>query len=401
MMGRGVKTGGKGDWLHAPHSSGSQEATLRGAGPLFHRPQRTALRTGTGIAGAVSFPGAGGERRGASPRFRRGALLLEVVVALTIVVATMGVLGSQLVSGLRLTADADQLTRAAALVDRLLALVEMDPEMRELILLEEQTDGDFGEQYPGWFWEVEFQPVEQVEGLGLVRVAVLYQEDLERVDSSDGARVVRQVVLLKAAPGQIDLVEDFGMGEEQVEELAALLPMAEFDPAAVDPQMLVAALTENPEVLLEMLPALLPLLQQYMANSGGGGGAGGGSPFGPGGLAGQFGGEFAGREFAEEGEKDLPGGGAPAVDDLVRLRDEMIGGAPERRGGGRGGAGGARGGREGRGGAGRGGRGGASGRPERGGGRAEGGGDEGGQPRYTIEDLMRLRDEMMRQQGGG
>lgn len=141
-------------------------------------------------------------RRVVPKSFRRAALLLEVVVALAIMVAAMGVLGAQLVGGLAMTSDSDQRTRAAALADRLLALVELDSEMQELILIEEQTDGDFGDAYPGWFWEITFEPTE-VEGLGLVRVDVLYQENPEQRDSVEGATLIRRVVLLKAAPGAL------------------------------------------------------------------------------------------------------------------------------------------------------------------------------------------------------
>ncbi|MFH1747570.1 MAG: hypothetical protein ABIG44_11055 [Planctomycetota bacterium] len=330
------------------------------------------------------------------------ALLLEVVVALTIMVSAMGVLGAQLVNGVRLTADADRLTRAAALTDRLLALVEMDPEMQESLLLEEQADGEFGDQYPGWFWEIEFQPVESVEGLGQVRVAVLYQEDPGRIDSDDGATLIRQVVLLKAAPGRVDLVEDFGMDELQVEELTALLPLADFDPSAVDPQMLVAALTENPELLLELLPELMPLLQQYMANSGGlAGMMEGGIPFSPGDLAGQLGGleGMIGEEPKKDGDdvggKDTLPGDMPAVDGFPGMRDQGMGGAAR---GGRGTRGGGRGGDAQPGG--RGGRGGGSGDAQPGGRGDRGSGAQDGPPRYTIEDLMRMRDEMTRQGGG-
>lgn len=322
----------------------------------------------------------------------RAALLLEVVVALAIMVAALGMLGTQLVSGLEMTSEADRQTRGAELVDRLLALIEFDPEMESRLLEEEQADGDFGDQYPGWFWEISFQPVEQVPGLGQVRATVLYQEDPDRQDSPEGARIIRQVVLLRAARGEIDLVEDFGMDEEAVAELADMLPM-EFDPTAVDPQILVTLATEDPEMLMQMLPALVPLLQQYFGSGLEGPAA---QLLGPGGAAalGDLGGEA--------GEK-LQGMLGELGGQMGDLEGDL--GLPPARGGGevRGGAGGARrgGGRAGasagRGTGGR--RGGATG-GRRGGAAGSAGTPDSGQPRYTIEDLMRLREEL-RGQGGG
>lgn len=308
-----------------------------------------------------------------------------------------------------MTSDSDQRTRAAALADRLLALVELDSEMQELILIEEQTDGDFGDAYPGWFWEITFEPTE-VEGLGLVRVDVLYQENPEQRDSVEGATLIRRVVLLKAAPGRVDLVEDFGMNAEKIEELELLLPIGDFDPENLDIQALVAFATENPEVMMELLPAIMPLLQQFAGRAGGEAGQG---PLGPGGLAAQLREQLGGLsgEFGERGGEEF-GGGEEGAEGPVRLGDEPMGGAgsdgdsmggfvpgggprgggvgPGRRGGGRRGGGASEGDQPRGGGRRGGGRGGSSGSD------AGAGGD---QPRYTIEDLLRMRDQLNRQGG--
>jgi hypothetical protein len=399
----------------------------------------------------------------------RAALLLEVVVALAVLVAAMGALGAALVRGLRLTEEADRRTRAAALADRLLALVELDPLMQDRLLRETQTDGDFGHQYPGWFWQMAFEPTE-IAGLGLVRVEVLYQEDVDQPDRSEGAVPVRQIALLKAAPGRIDLAKDFGMSEEQVSELATLLPISDFDPTALDPQALVALVTENPEALLELLPTLMPLLEEFAAK----GGTGSGTALGPGGMFAQLGQESGGEggDLAGQLRAALGGAGAGAgqgtLDDLMRLSQEigaeaagptgmsavspgglagggrgalLPGGRRADRGGGAAGQPGAPRGAEGRQGraalapgrrggdagsdAGRGPRAGGTpgaGTPPRGvargeGRRGTGGGasprgaagqgnaprgtaGQGNQPQHTIEDLLRMRDEMQRQQGG-
>ena len=73
---------------------------------------------------------------------QRAALLLEVVIALTILVAAMGMLGAQLSGGLKITENARQQTRAAQLADRIMALIELDMQIAELLI-------DLNNSYPG------------------------------------------------------------------------------------------------------------------------------------------------------------------------------------------------------------------------------------------------------------
>jgi len=349
----------------------------------------------------------------------RAALLLEVIVALTIMVAAMGILGAQLISGLRITEEAETQTRAAQLADRILTLLELDLQTVERFFAERTVEGDFGLQYPGWFWRAQ---VEQTDtpGLGLVSVEVLRQPDYERRDSIEGATVVRQMHLLKADPGRIDLARDFGYSQEQIELITSTIPIPGFDPANVNPQELVAL---DPATLLELLPALLPLLQQY---------AGGGMPL-PDNLPpelrellGGAGGDVRIPRFrgvSPGGASAIGGGGNPQTDmlrDLIRSRlgdqitDEQLdqllsnmGGGGPRRGGGMGG----RGGGPDRGGSMGGADGGALTGPPRGGprrggaggGRGDGTGvDAGGNPdALDISEIDRLRNERNNRRGGG
>ena len=164
---------------------------------------------------------------------QRGVLLLEVVVALAILVAAMGLLGAQLVAGLRMTADAEELTRASQLADRVLAFLELDPNTVERFVEYREVDGDFDEQYPGWFWRAVSEDLEEVEltdeiteepRLSRVTIQILHQRDPDRLDDIDDALIVRQLHLLKAARGTIDLERDFGVPAENAEMLKANLP---------------------------------------------------------------------------------------------------------------------------------------------------------------------------------
>ena len=249
---------------------------------------------------------------------RRGALLLEVVVALSIMVFALGMLGGQLVAGMRMIQSVDEQTRAIQLTDRILALLELDPETIARIGEEETADGDFGDQFPGWFWRVQLEPTD-IERLGLVTVEVLHQTDPDRQESMDDARIARTLHMLKAAPQPIDLAADFGFSEEQLTQLAETVPIPDFDPTALDPQLIAAMIT--PETLIELLPVFLPLIQQM---------TGGQLPadISPediaGLLSGQFGGGLPG-DPSGGGGPGAGGGGGPggaggndAIRDMIR-----------------------------------------------------------------------------------
>jgi hypothetical protein len=287
----------------------------------------------------------------------RGALLLEVLVALTILVFALGLLGAQLVGGMRLTAEADLQTRATQLSDRLLALLELDQNTAERFFGDRQVEGDFGEANPGWFWRAAVEPTD-VEGLGRITIEILHQPDPRRQKDIRDALRVRRVHLLKADPARIDLAQDFGVDEQTLEEFAATIPIPGLDPRALDPQALVSL---DPATLLELLPQLLPLIQQFApglgqrldALTGGGplsdpnqlrelleGGPippeladlSGQFPQMPGGQAGQFAppgggqrppGGLGGRGPGGSGRPDLRGGGprgGVTIDDLNRNR---------------------------------------------------------------------------------
>jgi len=225
---------------------------------------------------------------------RRGVLLLEVVVALAVMVTAMGFLGAQLVGGIKMTMYAEEQTRATQLVDRMLALLELDPNTVARFVAEREADGDFGEQYPEWFWRAYAEELEETENLEeeqrLSRVAleILHQPGVGRDADIDEARVVRRLHLLKAAPGTIDLEEDFGVPAEQVESIMDAI--REYWPDAI---------TETGEIDLRILMQNTSIEDLFML-----------MPMFAG-LAGQsFGGDGSLGSFGGEGFPGLPGGDA-------------------------------------------------------------------------------------------
>ncbi len=347
----------------------------------------------------------------------RGVLLLEVVVALTIMVAAMGVLGAQLVSGLRMVAYADEQARAAEMADRMMALLELDLNYAEQLATDAKLDGDFGQQHPGFFWHVHIEPTD-VEGLGKVTLQILQQRDTQNLESADGATVVRELHFLKAAPAKIDLAADFGFNEEQLTTITSAIPLPGIADGQLDVPKLVEALTADPSTLISMLPQLMQIFAQVAGGAGASNTGGGPSV--------DMMRELMGEQIQAALGGDALGGGQDApplmgdqvqdAGDLLELRDRMFGpdgqpgGGRGNRGGGRGTAGGAMddGGAPGGGdfptpgvGANRGG--GRTGGGRTGGNR--GGGNQPGLQRQPgaggIEELMRLRDEFNRRQRDG
>lgn len=332
---------------------------------------------------------------------RQGALLLEVVVALTILIAAMAFIGTQMVAGIRTVGLGEQETRLSELADRLLALLELDMQTSERLFTDRSTDGDFGDQYPEYSWQASVDTTE-LPGLGQVTIEILYLPDTPDNPNDDEPVIVRRMYLLKADPGRLDFAADFGMNEEQLTQLSQTIPIPGFDPTQFNPQELVS---QDPATLLQMLPVIMAMLQQYT------GGQGAEQLFGPGGLEGatpdQIRELLAGQLGDLAGGESLPGSGEPGDEagERTGINAGLIAPPPggtggTRRGGGDGTTRTTRGNR-----GGNGGRSGATGNNNRSGGannRSGGTRRGGGNPaddQARIEELMRLRDQLNRSGG--
>ncbi len=207
---------------------------------------------------------------------RRGALLLEVIVAMTILVASLAMIGAQLRGGVRNAIVGEELLQGSMLADRLAARLELDLALQQQVFDEQTREDDFGDQYPRWFWRLEIEPLIDQEApvdneieddpaapVFEISLEILYQDDPLRPDDISDARVVRQVRMLKAAPTQIDLERDYGMAEEQIAQLQELMP--NLDPENVNPQELIDELTRDPETMMTMMADILPLMQTLAA----------------------------------------------------------------------------------------------------------------------------------------
>lgn len=269
----------------------------------------------------------------------RAALLLEVVVALTVLVAVLGLLGAQLVNGLKMLDQAREQYRATQLVERPLMKLDLDDLDVEQFLADREAQGDFDIQYPGWFWRATAEETD-IPGLWRVTLEILHQRDPEQLDDIDSARVVQTVHLLKAQPVRVSLVRDFGMTEEQAQQLADALPV-DFDPLDFNPAEIANAL--DAETLLEAMPALMPLMPVLVANrsvqpppdvtpvtAAGGAGSPGGAG-GPGELAGglnpQGGGPIPTGGQGQAGGRGQGAAGANGLSNLDSLVRQFLPGA--------------------------------------------------------------------------
>ncbi len=191
---------------------------------------------------------------------RRGAALLEVVVALSILLVAMAVVGGAFRNGAYTIDRAERMSRARIMTERL--LVEMDTGILEME--EREQSGWFGDEaMEGMSWAVEINPHERIERLTEVDVHI-YLGDPDG-DADERLRLLSTRVL-RVEPKGLDLEEDFGLDEEQIDQLTEAIPggAAIFDPTDFDPRMLA-------QLDLESLAELLPtLIQAFGVNIAGG-----------------------------------------------------------------------------------------------------------------------------------
>ena len=192
---------------------------------------------------------------------RRGALLLEVILALTILFMGMSIIGIQLQTSIKIGYDNERRTQALLLAEAKLAqldsgAINLEREMGADGVME----GDFGKSFPGYFFRFTMVEHDDLEDIFEVTTEILYgppEEDLEPGDIED-AEAVLMLYSFRATPPTLNLQRDFGVTDEKIEELAASLP-PDLDPLDFSP----AAFAEmDLETLLELMPLLLEIFGQ-------------------------------------------------------------------------------------------------------------------------------------------
>ncbi len=192
---------------------------------------------------------------------RRGALLLEVILALTILFMGMSLIGIQLQTSIKIGYDNERRTQALLLAEAKLAqldsgAINLEREMGADGVME----GDFGKSFPGYFFRFTMEEHDDLEDVFEVSTEILYgapEEDLEPGDIEDAVAVL-VLYSFRATPPTLNLQRDFGVSDEQIEELAASLP-PDLDPLDLSP----AAFAEmDLATLMELMPQFLEIFGQ-------------------------------------------------------------------------------------------------------------------------------------------
>ncbi len=192
---------------------------------------------------------------------RRGALLLEVILALTILFMGMSLIGIQLQTSIKISYDNERRTQALLLAEAKLAQLDSGAiNLAREMGADGVMEGDFGKSFPGYFFRFTMEEHEDLEDVFEVTTEILYgppEDDLEPGDIED-AHVVMVLYSFRPTPPTLNMQRDFGVSDEQIEELAASLP-PDLDPLDFSP----AAFAEmDLETLLELMPQLLEIFGQ-------------------------------------------------------------------------------------------------------------------------------------------
>lgn len=184
---------------------------------------------------------------------RRGAVLLEVVVSIGILLMSMAVVGLVFRNGQLSIHRAERITRAMLLTEQL--LVELDTNILELD--EQELVGSFEvEAENGMAYRIEINPDINHEGLLRVDLDIFLGDP----DGADGERVrILSTHVFRPLPMGLDFERDFGFDQEQIDQLTDAIPggVAVLDPTNFDPRDLAGL---DLDTLVEILPALMEAL---------------------------------------------------------------------------------------------------------------------------------------------
>ncbi|MCP4590528.1 MAG: hypothetical protein GY842_07280 [bacterium] len=185
---------------------------------------------------------------------KRAFLLMEVVIAVSILVVGMAFIGMQVQNSSRAAARAERTMRTLLLAESKFA--EFDS---GLIIPEDEIEEEFGPLFPDYGWRLLIEPHPTTLDLNQITLQILYQprQDISEQFDFDEAQVVHRLYTLRVTPQPIDLTRDFGMDEEQADDLAEQLggvTEGGLDPRALSPAIFAELSLEE---LLEVAPPLL------------------------------------------------------------------------------------------------------------------------------------------------
>lgn len=210
-----------------------------------------------------------------------GFMLLEMVIAVGLLVLGMALIGAQISTSSDIARETDRLARVVFLAESKIA--ELDT---GLILPEEEIEEDFGRLFPEFGWRMRIVPASESD-LNMITLEILHQFGREVDEEFDftSAEVVQTYYTLRATPKPLDLTQDFGLEEEQAdninEQLAELtggaVDVREFDPSVFQnlsteelaglAQLMLGEMGGDASALMQLIPPqardmLAPFLQE-------------------------------------------------------------------------------------------------------------------------------------------
>lgn len=157
---------------------------------------------------------------------RRGALLLEVILSIGLLVFGMAVVGVQVRSALDIARIVDTDTRAMLLVDSLLA--ELDAGMLRIDPNDDEIKGNFLNQAPGFTWRIGVKKAD-IENVYMLTVDVAFNANQvqaqiddplqETTIEDDGAKIIQTVYRLYAKPADVNLERDYGLTPDDLKAM--------------------------------------------------------------------------------------------------------------------------------------------------------------------------------------
>lgn len=187
-------------------------------------------------------------------------VLLEVVIATGMLVVALAIIGAQVQDSGTAIRKMERRLAAVRLAEQQFAYLDMG--LVELDSVDEVQEGDFGPRYPDWGWRLTTEPT-SVDGMFRLKLEVLHhiREGDYREDDFpwDDAEVMFQAYALRAAPRPLNMEDDFGLNEDELEDLRTKMEEAgiPFDPQNFDPSIFLGM---DFEQHLESLPVILEAL---------------------------------------------------------------------------------------------------------------------------------------------
>ena len=173
----------------------------------------------------------------------------------------LAVIGAQLQTSDTTVHKMDRKMRAMMIADAYLA--QLDLGLVALDSVERELDGDFGSRFPDWGWTLltEQTAIEGIFGLSLTVWHHLCEGDytLNSFDFEQ-AEVVHTLHVLRSAPQPLDLGLEFGLKEEEIEQVAdqlSPLGIQGLDVASFDPKVLASL---DFDQLIQVLPVIADVL---------------------------------------------------------------------------------------------------------------------------------------------